>query len=482
MTPPISPKLDASPGFPKRDGASLKRKTRPVRDLVFIAFLVALLGLGLRRPFIFVLAYAYVDIVSPQRLSYYLLNSVPLSLIVAALAIGSWLLTDDKRNFRVTPRQGLMILLLVYTGMTTIYADFPIEALAKWDWVWKAMIFAIFLPFTLRTKLRIEAYLLFMTLCASAIIIVGGIKTAASGGGYGALNLMVDNNSGLYEGSTISTVAIAIIPLILWFTRFGTIFPSDWRVRLFACNLVFACLLIPVGTEARTGLVCIGVLAILMLREVKRRLLYLGLLACAGLIALPLLPQSFTGRMETIQTYEADASATSRLAVWAWTWDYAKDHPFGGGFQAYRQNSLLVKTVSTEGGGTMEVVDHKLMEDKGRAYHSSYFEMLGEQGFPGLLLFLAIHLTGLIRMEVLRRRYKDAAEQDRWIAPLATALQHGQIIYLVGSVFVAIAFQPFVYMLLAVQIGLDTYLKQRERLQKPRPFITRPIQPQPGEA
>ena len=30
--------------------------------------------------------------------------------------------------------------------------------------------------------------------------------------GYGALNLMVDNNSGLYEGSIISAVAIAIVP------------------------------------------------------------------------------------------------------------------------------------------------------------------------------------------------------------------------------------------------------------------------------
>ena len=42
-------------------------------------------------------------------------------------------------------------------------------------------------------------------------------------------------------------------------------YPRDWRVRVFAYNLVFACLLIPVGTEARTGLVCIAVLATLML-------------------------------------------------------------------------------------------------------------------------------------------------------------------------------------------------------------------------
>ena len=452
-----------------------------MRDLFFVGFLTALLALGVKRPFLFVLAYAYVDIVAPQRLSYYLLNSVPVSLIVAALAIGGWLVADDKRDFRVTPRQWLMILLLTYAGVTTIYADFPVDALTKWDWVWKAMAFAIFLPFTLRTRLRIEAYLLFMTLSAAAIIIVGGLKTVASGGGYGALNLMVDNNSGLYEGSTISTVAIALVPIILWLAQFGTIYPRDWRVRTFAYSLVFACLLIPVGTEARTGLVCIAMLVLLTLRDVKRRIVYVGLIGFAGLLALPLLPQSFTGRMETIQTYQADQSASTRLAVWGWTLDYVADHPFGGGFDAYRQNTLRVKMVS-EAGSATQVIDQQLVEDKGRAYHSSYFEMLGEQGYPGLLLFLIIHITGLVRMEVLRRRYRSADETDAWIAPLASALQHAQIIYLVGSVFVGIAFQPLVYMLLAVQIGFDTYVTRRDRARRPSPFARARATQAPAEA
>jgi probable O-glycosylation ligase (exosortase A-associated) len=452
-----------------------------VRDLVFVGFILALLALGLKRPFIFVLAYAYVDIVSPQRLSYYLLNSVPLSLIMAALAIAGWLIADNKRDFRITPRQWLMILLLGYCGLTTLHADFPVEALTKWSWVWKAMVFAIFLPFVLRTKLRIEAYLLFMILSASAIIIVGGLKTAASGGGYGVLNLMVDNNSGLYESSTISTVAIAIIPLILWFTRFGTVFAPDWRVKLFAYNLIFACLLIPVGTEARTGLVCIAVLAMLMLRDMKRRLLYLGVVALVGLASLPLLPASFTGRMGTIQGYQADSSAGTRLAVWGWTWNYVQEHPLGGGFDAYRQNQLVVKTVANEAAGASQVVDWKVAEDKGRAYHSSYFEMFGEQGYPGLFLFLLIHGIGLVRMERLRRRYRKADEKDAWIAPLATALQHGQLIYLVGSVFVGIAFQPFIYMLLAVQIGFDSYLTARDR-SSPWSILHARRTPQPASA
>ena len=211
-----------------------------MRDLAFLAFLAAFIGFGFRRPFLFVLVYVYIDIVSPQRLTYLLLNSVPISLIAAGLAVAGWAVFDDKRDMRIAPRQCLMALLLAYIHYTTAHADFALEAQDKWEWVWKALAFAIFLPLTLRTRLRIEALLLFMILSASSLIIVGGIKTLASGGGYGELNLMVSNNAGLYEGSTISTVAIAIIPAILWFTRHGTIFRPDMRVRAFGYALVFA--------------------------------------------------------------------------------------------------------------------------------------------------------------------------------------------------------------------------------------------------
>ncbi len=451
-----------------------------MRDLAFVGFLLALIGLGLKRPFLLVLAYAYVDIVAPQRLSYYLLNAVPVSMIVAGLAIAGWFIAEDKKGLKFTFRQGLMLLLLIYAGATTWYADFHTEALGKWDWVWKAMVWAIFLPLTLRTKLRIEAYLLFVTLSAAAIIIVGGIKTAVSGGGYGALNLMVDNNSGLYEGSIISTVAIALIPVILWLARYGTLFPRDWRVRLFASNLVFACLLIPVGTSARTGLICIAALAILMLRDAKNRFGYMALVAIGLAVAVPMLPERFTDRMGTIQTYKADTSASTRIAVWKWTWDYAGKHPLGGGFEAYKQNKLRMDLVSTQTAGSVEVIRTSVVEDKARAYHSSYFEMLGEQGFPGLILFLTLHAIGLIRMEVLRRRFRRAEGEEAWIAPLATALQNAQLIYLVGALFVGIAWQPVIYMLLGVQIGLDLLVGRREQARAPWGRKPAAVQPKPA--
>lgn len=449
-----------------------------MRDIAFVAFLFAFIGLGFRRPFLFVLCFCYIDIVAPQRLSYFLINSIPISLIVFGLAIGGWLLADDKSDTRWSGRQLLLILLLAYCGMTTMSADFPVEAQDKWSWVWKALVWAIFLPLTLRTKLRIEALTLIMLLSAASIAIAGGLKTAAGGGGYGQLQLLLNENYGLYEGSIMSMVGISIIPLILWYRRHGTIFPPDWRVSLFCFALCFACMLLPIGTQARTGLVCLVVLAVLSLRAVKHRFLYI---AGAGLLAvatIPFLPQSFTERMETIRDHKSDQSASTRVAVWAWTWEFAKDNPFGGGFEAYIQNHVRVeKAASAYDPNAPQNSEATVYEEASRAYHSSYFEMLGEQGYPGLTLWLLLHISGLIQMERLRRRYlKTRRAEEQWISPLATALQHGHIIYMVGSLFVGIAFQPFIYMMLALEMGLYTYCRRREQESGWRPLMARPAQ------
>jgi probable O-glycosylation ligase (exosortase A-associated) len=454
-----------------------------MRDLVFMGFLAALFGVGLRRPFVFVLAYIYIDTVQPQRLMYTALNSLPMSLIAFIAAVGGWILADDKRGSRFGPRQAMLLVLLLYCWMTTINADFPIDAAAKWSWVWKSIVFAVFLPLTLKTRLRIESVILFMCLSASTIIIIGGIKTLASGGGYGVLNLMVTDNSGIYESSIISTVAIAIIPLILFLMKNGTVFPPEWRVKLFCLALCFACMLIPVGTEARTGLICIAVLAVLMLRQVKWPILWIAAAGFIAVASIPFLPESFTKRMDTIKEYKADNSASTRVAVWMWTIEYTKLHPFGGGFDSYRQNEIRYEAVKKVGDESN--VEHKsnVVVDAGRAFHSSYFEMLGEQGYPGLILWLMIHAIGFVRMEVLYRRYRKRAEDDGlWIGKLALALQQAHIVTMVGSLFVGIAYQPFVWMMVTMQIGLDSYASRRETLRSFRPMVARAPDQEPAPA
>lgn len=440
-------------------------------NLFLTAFVTAFLAAGVRKPFLFVLAYVYIDIVAPQKVSWGFLQSIPISLIAFMGAVTAWAVAEDKSGIRLSPRQFLLLLLLIYCGLSTRTADFPEEALEKWAWVWKALVFAMFLPLTLRTRLRIEAFTLIMVLSVGVIVIGGGIKTLAGGGGYGELKLLVNDNTGLYEGSIISTCAVCVMPLALWLARHGTIFKPGLLVWLFALGICFSCLLMPVGTQARTGLICVAVLGVMMLRSVKRRLLYIGAIGTLLMIAIPFLPQSYTERMSTIRNHQSDQSASTRVAVWKWTIEYAKTHPFGGGFEAYRQNVLSYDKIEAENAGDNNTaIETERIEEHARAYHSSYFEMLGEQGYPGLALWLLLHIMGVVHMEVIRRSYaKNTSPELRWVTPLADALQQAQIVYLFGGAFVGIAFQPFCYMLVGLQCGLSAYIGRIKRA-APKPF------------
>ena len=445
-------------------------------DLVFIGFIGFVLMLGLRRPFIWVMLYVYISILAPQKIGYGIIQSLQIALIAFAAAFAGWLLLDDKRGAKFTTRQALMLLLLLYCWWTTGNADFAENAATKWDWVWKALLFGIFLPLTLTTPKRLEGLAMTVVLAVGAIVISAGIKIVLGGGGYENKLFFVNDNSGIYESSTLATVAIALIPMIVWFMHHGTIFKPDWRVKLFGAGLIFASLLIPVGTEARTGLVCIAVLGLLALRDVKRRLTFLAAAGVLGMAALPFLPQSYYDRMATLGEVGGDESASTRLAVWEWTIDYASKNPFGGGFDAYRGNSFTYEMPVKEEVGNTTSVEFREVIDEGRAYHSAIFEMLGEQGYPGLVIWLVLHGLGIWQMERIRSRWRGrTAEGETWQAPMAQALQIASIIYIVGALFQGIAFQPIMLMIVGLQIAIYNLCKEHDsRKQVPEKGPRRP--------
>lgn len=143
-------------------------------------------------------------------------------------------------------------------------------------------------------------------------------------------------------------------------------------------------------------------------------------------------------------------SALTRLLVWQWTFQYALQHPFGGGFMAY-----LVDRIEYPGGRI----------GFARAFHSSYFEVLGEQGWIGFGLFIAIAgmtFFGLRRLTRRARRTPGLA----WCADMSDALQCGLAVFMTSGAFVGIAFQPTFWYFIAISVSLREYVRRIEATQR----------------
>ena len=83
--------------------------------------------------------------------------------------------------------------------------------------------------------------------------------------------------------------------------------------------------------------------------------------------------------------------------------------------------------------------------------HSIYFEMLGEHGFVGLLLFLAlIVFTWRKCGSIIRIAKKDA--KHAWSGDLAAMIQVSLVGYTVGGAFLGLAYFDYFYHLVALAV------------------------------
>jgi O-antigen ligase len=173
-------------------------------------------------------------------------------------------------------------------------------------------------------------------------------------------------------------------------------------------------------------------------------------LAAVVIMNLDLSSTRWGNRMSTIETYNTDSSAMGRIKVWQWTIDYVGTHPLGGGLNAYVYNRIL--------GVTPEGETQYLPEGQigGKAFHSIYFEVLGEQGIPGFIMYYLMVVLTLAKLFKLKRTWKDDPGMG-WVAALANAMITMVMVFLAGGSFVGIAYQPYIFYLVGLTVALDQY-------------------------
>jgi probable O-glycosylation ligase (exosortase A-associated) len=429
-----------------------------MQSLFLTAVFSSLIFMGFSAAFAAALGFVWVDIVKPQQLAYAIINGLPLSMISAIATMALFFLKDKK----FAPRFGLIMALIaafaVWVTFTTAMSDFPVRAWGKWDWASRVLIFALIFPYIFRSRVQIEAFILVFIFSASTIFFSAGLKTMMGGGGYGVLAIMGSGNTGLAESSTLAVVCVMLIPLILFIMRHTLLLPKGKLTNLFLIGVIVTALAAVVGTAARTGVIAICVLFGISVLRSKHRLWWItgAAVVVVVLMNIDLSATPWGARMSTIETYNADSSALGRLAVWKWTLEFVGSHPFGGGFDAYAHNHIA--SVASDG------VIWYLPEGQigGKAFHSIYFEVLGEQGIPGFIIYYSIVLLTLFKLFKLNRKWRKR-EGTEWFADLTNALMAAILIFLAGGAFVGIAYQPFIFYMISLTVALDAYATRMER-------------------
>jgi len=159
-------------------------------------------------------------------------------------------------------------------------------------------------------------------------------------------------------------------------------------------------------------------------------------------VMLMIMPDQWMGRMETIQTYDEDASATGRINSWHFAFNIANAFPLGGGMNVFSPQMFLLYA-----------------PDPLRYYdaHSIYFQVLGEQGWVGLVIFLTLFVMAWRCGGRLIRHCRDKPELA-WAEMLARMCQVSIIGYMTAGAFLTLAYYDLIYYVITLLITMDKVL------------------------
>lgn len=401
-----------------------------IRDSLLLFAVLALCGLALRRPFYGVLLITWLGHMSPQTFTWGFSKSLPfVAMAVLATGIGL-LLSKDRSTPPNSPPMWLLGLFIFWVSLSTIFALYP-EYTSEYSRFIKIQVTVLLILFLIKTKDELIALVATIAFSIGFFGIKGGLFTLASGGSY-----RVWGPDGTFIGGN-NEIALALLMVAPLFYFLITHFDNKWGKRFLAISIVL-CVVSVVGSQSRGAFLAMTTTLLFFWTKSSNKLAIAVISMGLIIIGSFFIPDAWFARMDTIQSYEQDGSAMGRINSWYTGFNVAANHFFGGGFGAYTSRTFLIYAPNPT-----DVHDA----------HSIYFEILGEQGFGGLLLFLAMFISTWF-MNNKTIRLAGSREALRWAKNLAKMLNVSLIAYASGGAFLGLAYWDLPYQLVAITVIL----------------------------
>lgn len=423
-------------------------------SLAIVLVVAASLPLALARPWLGVLVWSWIGYMAPHKLAGWgFAANLPLALIVGLATLLGMLLTKGHRRLPVTRETWLLGALLVVFTLSTVFSLFPGLAWPHWFQVLKIFVLTFVTLLLFQDRQRLRWLLLVIVLSYGFYAVKGAVFTVLTGGQY---RVMMPESSALGSNNGLGLALNVILGLLVYLAKEEA---HPWMRRFLQGCAVAAvvCVIFTYSRGAFLGLV--AVLLCLVLKSRRRVAMLTAAVLLAG-VSMVIVPDKWMARIESIENYEEDGSARGRLDAWLVCLRLAEDRPLlGGGFWA----------------PSTEEVTFRYNPDavKARNAHSIYFNVLGEHGVTGFVLFVGLIGSAILSTRRLRRPRRGVAP-PRWVVSYAHGLELGLIGYAVNGAFLSVAYVELFYHLIAGVILL-TVLAARETGSRPAsPAAPRP--------
>jgi len=420
-----------------------------VRDLIFAAIFAGLASMAFKFPQVGVYLWAWMSIMNPHTYTFGFARTAPWAMIAAIVAVLA-LFTKVRKPMPWNSVTAASVFLLLWVTTTSIFSiNDPAVVWDRWVFVMKIHVMMFVTYMTLRGRAQIETLLWVVAGSITFYGVKGGVYTILTGGSgrvWGPEGSMVFGNNEL------AVAMVMTMPLLYYLFLTASRRGFRWVIAAAMALMAMAIL----GTQSRGALLAILAMALALGLKSRRPVRSSAAILAIVLLAIAFMPQSWDQRMETIQTYQQDDSAMSRIYTWKTLWALALDRPLvGAGFGADNAgvfNTYAPTEPEFEGfrrTGTVLVA------------HSIYFQALGEHGFVGLIAYLLIGLLAYRKASRLSASTAQDSEFATWVPLLMRMAQASLVGFAVGGAFLSLMNFDVPFYIVGIIVLTDATVRER---------------------
>jgi probable O-glycosylation ligase (exosortase A-associated) len=414
-----------------------------LRTVFVAAIILAGLIYSLKGPFYAVLLYLWVAYFRPDAWLWSdWITQINLSFVVGILALALTLLFFREAKWRFNASVWVLALFFVQSLVSTWASLSP-----DWSWMWwgdfaKVLIIGYLIIVHTTDERRLRTLLIVIALSL-------GFESAKQGWAQLILNPGATNSNTSPVLGDNNGVALGMFMLVPVLGALGAT-SSKLASRALYWFLLAGVVFRGITTYSRGGFLCAAALSIMSIIRSKHRIRMVAAVVIVSALILPVMPQQFWDRMETIRTASdnPDESAAGRLYFWNVAVDMANTRPLVGiGFNAFTR---LYDTFDSSRGAF----------GPNRAVHSVWFGLLSEVGIPGLALFVLLLTLAFMNCRAARIAGKTSPE-TAGLAPYATALETSLIVFVVGGTFLNAQYSEIVWHFICISVVLRELSENR---------------------
>ena len=409
-----------------------------MRDIVLALFIFGTIPFILSRPYVGLLVWSWLGYMNPNRLCYGFASNFPWVQIVAITTLVSLALGKEHKAIRMSPIVVLLALFFAWTTIATVFAVQTNSAWLTWQEFGKTLVMVAVTLMLVKDRQRMHWLVWLIVISIGFYGLRGGVFTILRGGAY---HVYGPDKSFIADNNDLAQALCMILPLMRYLQL-----QADRKAVRVGLGFATAVTIIGVlGTYSRGGLVALIAVGAALFLKGRQRIAVAIVLVVLGITAYHFMPQKWIARMDTLHHAAQTDSAQTRIQSWEFATNVALHRPlFGGGFNVY-ESSVMWGAYGPE-------------DATPRAIHSIYFRVLGEQGFPGLVLFLALLAASWQKCAKVRKRSRDSPE-EKWAFDLASMLQVSLLAFAVAGLATTSSYFDLSYQLMAMCALLATIVE-----------------------